>query len=370
MSPYKDRPPRAFWRTGVSEQPSLKIANLYRKRFSLSPSMKIATAGSCFAQHIAKRLRSVGYSVIDREPTPPMLPEAFAPSFGYGLYSARYGNVYTTRQLLQLAREAFGEFTPTDAVWTKDGRYYDALRPSVEPQGLASAAEVGAHRKSHLAHVAAMLRDVDVMVFTFGLTETWEHKASGTVYPTAPGTIAGTYDPEVHAFRNLTHAEVLEDFLAFRELLRAINPKVKFLLTVSPVPLTATATDEHVLAATIYSKSVLRAVAGELYHRFEDVDYFPSYEIVASHPSKGALYEDNLRAVAESGVDVVMSAFFAEHGSAAGGQPEEPRRAAVAAAADAPGPVRRKKLARKKGRKARSKEELVCEEQLLEAFAR
>lgn len=368
-SPYANLPPRSFWRSGVSEQRPPAIADIYRKRFELRPDMRIATAGSCFAQHIARRLRDVGYTVIDKEPAPRMVSPEIGKTFGYGLYSARYGNIYTARQLLQLAREATGTFVPADAIWRKGDRVFDALRPSVEPEGLASADEVRAHRASHLKHVAAMLRDLDVLVFTFGLTETWEHKASGTVYPTAPGTIAGEFDPEVFAFRNLTHAETLADFIAFRELLRSFNPKAKMLVTVSPVPLTATATEQHVLPATIYSKSVLRAVAGELYDRFEDIDYFPSYEIVAAHPSRGALYEANLRSVAESGVDVVMSSFLKVHGGEAAG-------AAAPAPADkaerrAARQARRAERAAKGGKLGKAKKrDVVCEEQLLEAFAR
>ena len=42
-----------------------------------------------------------------------------------------------------------------------------------------------------------------------------------------------------------------------------MNPKARLVLTVSPVPLAATASGSHVLPATIYSKSVLRAAAQE-----------------------------------------------------------------------------------------------------------
>ena len=53
-SPYTDLPPRAFWRTGVSEQNPLTITDLYRRKFEIGFEDKIVTAGSCFAQHIAK----------------------------------------------------------------------------------------------------------------------------------------------------------------------------------------------------------------------------------------------------------------------------------------------------------------------------
>ena len=63
------------------------------------------------------------------------------------MYSARYGNIYTVRQLLQLAQEVAGEWNPENYIWEKDGKFYDALRPAVEPEGLNSPEEVIEHRQ-------------------------------------------------------------------------------------------------------------------------------------------------------------------------------------------------------------------------------
>jgi hypothetical protein len=358
-SPYQGLPPRAFWRTGVSEQNPLRITDLYLRKFEIRAEDRIVTAGSCFAQHIARKFNAYGYAVVDAEPAPPGLDDAKARDFGYGIYSARYGNIYTARQLLHLAREALGQYEPQNIAWEKGGRFYDALRPSVEPEGLASAEAVLAHRRSHLAAVRDMLATMDLFVFTFGLTEAWIDRRHGTVYPTAPGTIAGEFDPALYEFKNFTFSEVMDDFLQFRELVLGLNPGVRFLVTVSPVPLTATAGNEHVLAATTYSKSVLRAVAGELAQRFENVDYFPSYEIIASPFSRGLFYESNLRSVDSAGVENVMRIFFDAHGKIA--------KAAAAAAPAGAGAVRRAaRLAR--AAKAKSKDDVVCEETLMEAF--
>jgi hypothetical protein len=133
--------------------------------------------------------------------------------------------------------------------------------------------------------------------------------ADGTVYPTAPGTLAGSFDPDLHAFRNLRHGEVLADMAAFWALLKEVNPGA-LLLTVSPVPLVATASEGHVLPATVYSKSVLRAVAGDLAADHADIAYFPSYEIITGHPSRGMFFNPDLRTVNAMGVDLVMRHFF------------------------------------------------------------
>ena len=162
-----------------------------------------------------------------------------------------------------------------------------------------------------------MLEQTDICVFTFGLAEAWENTRDGTVLPTGPGTVAGRFDPDVYAFKNFRFAEILEDAQAFIAYARRHNPEMRFLFTVSPVPLTATATDQHVLPATVYSKSVLRAVVGELMMDHDFVDYYPSYELVASHPMRGIFYRPNMRQVASEGVARVMDIFFRAHGGEA-----------------------------------------------------
>jgi hypothetical protein len=56
----------------------------------------------------------------------------------------------------------------------------------------------------------------------------------------------------------------------------------KILLTVSPVPLTATFSDQCATVANSFSKAVLRVCAHRLAANLPDVDYFPSYEMVMS----------------------------------------------------------------------------------------
>ena len=84
------------------------------------------------------------------------------------------------------------------------------------------------------------------------------------------------------------------------------------LLTVSPVPMTATANDEHVLVASTHTKSVLRAVAGELAREEPAIDYFPSYEIITAPPFRASHFQPNMREVAPAGVEFVMSRFLGE----------------------------------------------------------
>jgi hypothetical protein len=147
-------------------------------------------------------------------------------------------------------------------------------------------------------------------VFTLGLTECWRARDDGAVYPLCPGVAGGTFAPDQHEFHNLTVRETVDDLCASINALRRINPKARVILTVSPVPLVATASGEHVLVATTYSKSVLRVAAQEVVEALEDVFYFPSYEIITGNHSRGSYFAEDLRSVTEQGVSHVMRVFF------------------------------------------------------------
>lgn len=350
MHPYRDLPPHAFWKSAVSARNAMELEDVFSPRFPIDRSTRIAAAGSCFAQHIGKQFKQRGYAFVDVEPAPPGLPAQDRARYGYDIYSARYGNIYSARQLRQTFARAAGSFVPDDEYWEEDGRFYDPYRPTIEPRGYESVQELRTHRDAHLRAVRSILGQTDVFVFTFGLTEGWLNARDGAVYPVCPGTARGVFSPDEHRFVNFRFREVLEDFELFMEHSLQVNPSLRFLLTVSPVPLTATASGDHVLAATTESKSILRAVCGELRSAHHNVDYFPSYELVASHPMRAAAYEPNLRAVSAAGVSRVMDVFFGALPDQA--PPSTPRgRAPAPSSESADGDV-------------------VCDEILLEAFAR
>jgi len=319
--PYKNLPDSAFWKRGVGNRHYEDMVDLWAPP-ELDGSEKFATAGSCFAQHIGRRIAERGDdNYLEIEKAPAGLPRSEHQRFGYDIYSCRYGNIYTSRQLLQISQEAVGERPMSSHVFEKNGRYYDAVRPSVDPIGLDSVESVFAARKFHLSKVSEMLERLDVMVFTLGLTENWLSTLDGTAFPNAPGVVAGSMDDNPAIFQNLKAQEISADLESFWSLLRSINPTAKMILTVSPVPLIATASGNHVLPATMYSKSALRVVAQELVDIHTDIHYFPSYEIINSPQGSGYYFEPDKRSVNSNGVDYVMSHFF--KGSLASAFPEK-----------------------------------------------
>jgi hypothetical protein len=323
--PYEDIPPYRRWRSAVADTPFAELDPVISFPFRIGAGDRVATAGSCFAQHVARHLRQRGFEFLDTEPAHPMVPAETARQFGYGIFSARFGNIYTSRQLLQLLRRAYGRFQPREDVWQESNRYFDPFRPGIQPNGFATAQEYSADRRQHFAAVRRMFEQAELFIFTLGLTECWASVEDGAVYPMCPGTVAGTFDAQHHGFLNLTVEDVVADLEAFVAELREVNPRMKIILTISPVPLAATAVDRHVWVSTAASKAVLR-VAAERLTRLAGVAYFPSYEVITSPSSRGSYFAEDSRSIREAGVQRVMELFF-RHVCATTGEPAASARA-------------------------------------------
>lgn len=349
--PYSKQPSHTFWKLCLEDQ-SFLSNKLFDPKFPLKKRARVATAGSCFAQNIGRFVAQSQLELVDVEPAPFEMSKDIAKKYGYGIFSARYGNIYTARQLRQLLSDSQTERVRDEGILSSGGRFYDGLRPNVEPSGFKTKDELISHRIDHLKRVRSIFTRTDLFVFTLGLSETWQHRKTGLVFPTAPGTVAGDFDPSQHSFINLGYADILDDLETAIDIMQEMNPQLRILLTVSPVPLTATASDKHILAANTYSKSLLRVVAEDICRNNCTVDYFPSYEIITGAPFIENSYESNLRSVKSAAVEAAMWVFFDAY-------PELEMPNFVSSTIKSGGYIDPNFL----------DDELVCEERLLEAFA-
>jgi hypothetical protein len=308
MTPYDSLPRQNFWKASAQAGGALEVDFDYGRKFTFGPADRFATAGSCFAQHLARHLETRGVELLVAEARHPLVRQDSG--HGYGLFSARYGNIYTVRHLRELVEQALGARPPVgEFVEAPDGRWIDMLRPRAVPMGFASAQHARADRRFHLDAVRRMLETLDVFVFTLGLTEAWENVEHGYCYPIVPGAIAGKYSSRRHRFVNYGFHETAADLRRITELLSAVNPKARVLLTVSPVGLVATAEHRSVMVSTSASKSVLRAAVDETVREHASVDYFPSYEIITGPYGRGRYWTEGCRDVTEEGVRMVMEVF-------------------------------------------------------------
>lgn len=309
QTPYSLVPSKGFWKQAVADTSLFDIDLEWEPKFRFGQNTRISTFGSCFAQHFGHALKKRNMRWLDAEPINAAVSDAVCQDYGYRVFSARTANIYTTSLLRQWTEWSLGLADVPGETWTNGDRFFDPFRPRIEPNGFESLDELLRLRQQTLSAFRLCIEKSDVFVFTLGLTESWFH-TSGYEYPMCPGTAAGTFDPDNHIFRNQDFTEVREALTRAILHMRKANPRLKFLLTVSPVPLTATMSGDHVVTATMHSKSILRAVAGELAGKFAFVDYFPSYEIINSPAFRSVFFNPNLRTVNQRGVDFVMETFF------------------------------------------------------------
>ncbi|WNC71300.1 GSCFA domain-containing protein [Thalassotalea psychrophila] len=308
-NPYENLPEKAFWKLAISNRSMFDIDGIWSPKFNITKTDNIVTFGSCFAQHIGNALKHKGFNWLITERPPECCNPRLSKKYNYNIFSARTANIYTTSLLMQWTEWSLGiKKVPTE-IWEKENRFYDPFRPTIEPNGFESKLELINSREVTLKSFKSSIEKASYFVFTLGLTESWFNK-NNFEYPMCPGTVSGFFDSAQHVFVNQDYNQISSSLLDAIALMRQINPDLKFIITVSPVPLTATNTDKHVAVATMGSKSILRAVAEKLTQAFDYIDYFPSYEIINSPIFKGVFFEPNQRSVNPFGVNFVMENFF------------------------------------------------------------
>ena len=277
----------------------------------IDQSTVIASAGSCFAVEIAKYLVAHNFNYLCLEKT--YDPETGTIVLETSMddpqiqYSCRWGNLFNTPSFTQVVENAFG-VRPLSQILTRHelpgGSLY--LDPYREAVAFMSEEGYAVEREKHLANTRKVFETADVFIMTLGLNEAWQYIPDGSYISRNPRdrSLAGLLD-----HRTLTVQENIDYLQRFVDVVRAHNPDIKLIVTVSPVPFLATgrADEHHVVTANTHSKAVLRVTAEEIVARNENVFYFPSYEVVTVCSPQ--IWKQDQRHIHESAVGRVMATF-------------------------------------------------------------
>jgi hypothetical protein len=238
------------------------------------------TLGSCFAENLARRLRSAGYSVNSEE------------------IGEEVNSTYANRYLLEWI-----EHGPRDPVTKRMEKFYgQAVRERLR----------------------RYVEDSEVFVLTLGLAPCFFETETGRFVFYPPQTDTGR--DLLHAntvMRTTTVSENIRNLgLVLESLRRLARRPPTVVLTVSPVPLSGTLEFHSAVVADCISKSTLRVACHELMGLQDgaDVLYWPSFEIVrwlGTHfgPDQPHVYgadDSNTRHVSEWMVRLIIDLFL-EH---------------------------------------------------------
>lgn len=268
--------------------------------FGLAPDARFFCLGSCFARNIEEHLIYRGVEVLSKKVVSPQSEWPARPN--------GFLNKFTTHSMLQELRWlAEPPADPRDHLLETAQGWRDMhLTPGLPASTLERAVE----RRGWLAaHYFPRLRQADVVLMTLGLNEVWRDAATGTRLNAAPDLWTVRRHPDRFTLEVTDVQENLSALEEIRDRLKAINPAMKIVVTVSPVPMGATFSGQDVAVANMLSKSTLRAAAGAFEAAHDDVDYFPSYEIASLSPRSFAYGPDCLH-VADRLVSSIMGQFM------------------------------------------------------------
>ena len=275
--------------------PSLK------PRFVISRDEKIFTIGSCFVREIESRLINEGFEVPITKFSLPQGEYAFAPP--------NLLNEYNLGTMYQRIESIYGKFKYSENAGieeTCDGFYDLFLHINQKPVAYKRILQ----RRSDILNIYELIKNCGTILITLGLTEAWHDNNFVCYLNRAPSKTLISKNPDRFSLHRMGVSDV---FIKLSKMIDLINghSKKKILLTVSPIPLEATFTGENALMANSYSKSTLRVAAQMVMEKFENVDYYPSYEMAMSG-GIGVFKEDNIHLL-ESSVDGIMDSFFSNY---------------------------------------------------------
>lgn len=256
--------------------------------FTFSKADRIMTIGSCFAREIEHRLESLGFDLPMKAVVVPA--EERATKTENDLISK-----FTVESMEnELAWMSGQPPPPPEKLFLEvgEGLWHD---PQLVNNVHAASMERVLQRRAMVQDAFRELPSCRIVIITLGLAEAWFDHETSLYLNTAPPL------PAINRDRNRFSLDVLdyEDILASLERIYAIlqghgHPDFKVLITVSPVPFKATFSGQDAITANAYSKAVQRAALQAFVTRHDNVDYFPSFEIVTSSNREFVYERDNI----------------------------------------------------------------------------
>jgi hypothetical protein len=274
-------------------------------KFKMRCDDRVYAIGSCFARGLEK-------SLIGRN----MVVESAAPEFAKlqpvnnkvsGLGFTNKYNTFSILNELRWALDPEAVFPMKSIVQVTDSVWCD---PHTNPTLRLTDLDETLERRALMQAVTKRITHCRVVIITLGLVEVWRDTHADVFLNHCPTPSLLRTQRERYEFHVTSFAQNWTNMEAIHELLsRYGHPDVRIVVTVSPVPLLNTFSIMDVVVANTYAKSLLRAVAQEWAAAHDNVDYFPSYEIV-QNSDRATVWKADLRHVEGAGAQHIMQLFL------------------------------------------------------------
>lgn len=247
-------------------------------RFEINHSHSIMLLGSCFSEHIGKRLKSSKFSC-DVNPM-----------------GVLYNPISIAESLYQILDERLYVVGDTELI-EKDG--WHSLMHHSSFSALTQEACV-TNINARLSVAALFLKKTDVLFLTFGSAYVYRWKADGRVVGNCHKLAERYFTRE-----RLSCEEIVEAYVSLIQRLKQIRPDIKLLFTVSPIRHRKDGMHGNQVSKATLLLAIERLT--EIYP--EQCFYFPSYEIVLDELRDYRFYADDMLHPSEQTVSYIWKRF-------------------------------------------------------------
>jgi len=251
---------------------------------TLNLTTPVLTIGSCFANAIGRRLEQSKFPASINPLGTLYSPMAIVKALRYILSGENpLPHTFVGNQEVYLNYDFHSSFSSPDQ--------------AVLQQNIAEALTVTRN----------FLKTAQWLVITWGTA--WVHERVDT-----NELVANCHKMPARHFTKhlLTVQQITDAFTNCYTQLRAFNPRLRIMLTVSPVRHT-----KETLEGNSVSKSILRVAANTLTRSLDDVTYFPAYEIMMDDLRDYRFYKNDMIHPTELAEDYIWEKFIESYADAA-----------------------------------------------------
>lgn len=257
--------------------------NMFTTRIQIPPSENkishqsvILSMGSCFAENMGKKLEN---ALFDVQINP---------------FGVLFNPLSISMSIRKLMNDEF--------VQEKDVFEFNGLWNSYQFSNLFSGTDknqVLQKMNESFCSGQNQLKNTDFLILTFGTS--WIYELKETRLP-----VANCHKIPAEKFRRkrLSVNEIVEDYSDLILQLRYLNSGIRIIFSVSPVRHWKDGAHENNL-----SKSVLLLAIDEIVRQFENVQYFPSWEIQMDELRDYRFYADDMLHPSQAAVDYIWERF-------------------------------------------------------------
>lgn len=236
----------------------------------------ILSLGSCFSQHIGNKLEQAKFDCLNNPYGVLYNPASIAKA----LEEIIEGKSYTDENLFLYAQQwhswmHHGSFSNTDKE--------QALQEINNKSASASAA----------------ITELDYLLITFGSAWVYRLKQNNQVVSNCHKVVSDKF-----VRQRLSIQEIVESYRVIINKLLVKSPKLKIIISVSPIRHIRDGLHENQL-----SKSILLLAIDQLVHEFENIIYFPSYEIVLDELRDYRFYADDMLHPSSIAIEYIWEKF-------------------------------------------------------------